>query len=229
MISEEESSAWREPREVGIFRASELGNCPRRIQYSMRGFEQAAIEPSLAMLFRDGNLHHDSVRNDLMKIGKLTNREQVFRKKYNVEGIEFAINGHMDGLFNGDFIIDIKGINRFSFQAIAKVQNDWKKVRDYLDNSPFSRSNYPQLQTYMDGFDKEWGCLLFKCKDTSELMEVWFPRDREYFQKLLVQLANIARITHEKKWIKRPYLRTSKECSYCPMKHHCWKVGKETP
>ena len=240
MISEEPDLVPQEPREIGVFRASELGNCPRRIQYAMRGYEQpGGIEPSLALLFKDGNMHHDAVRKDLEKVVKLTHVEEMFTKQYAYnfpegDGVDFTIIGHTDGIVNDKYILDIKGINRFSYQAIAKVKDDWQKVYEYLDNSPFSRGNYPQLQTYMDGFDKEWGCLLFKCKDTSELMEVWFPRNRFYFyEKLLPELARIARATYREKWItkhsdgssfnKRPYMKSSKECQTCPFKLQCWK------
>ena len=207
---------WTRPREVNTFRSSEAGDCPRALIYAIRGKKKQEISPELAMLFRDGDLHHDALRDMLKRVGRMTNVEYPARKTYTVplpdgSTIDITLTGTVDCVFNGDFVVDFKSINRFSFQALSKPYIAAKK-RKYVY----------QIQFYMDILDKEWGCLLFKNKDTSALKEFWYKRSPEMLAQALVKLAKITKANLRGKLVKRPFTKSSYECKNCPMRIHCW-------
>ena len=214
-VERETEDEWRPKRIVSQFRGSELGDCPRSIQYYLLGYEPERPKPELALLFSDGHLHHNSLRQRLSSVGRVTNTEQVAWKEYDIQGIKFSIGGTCDCHFN-TFIGELKGINFFSFKNLNKesLPRFYKK---YID----------QIQAYLDIFDKEWGFLLFKCKMTSALKLFWIKRDREYFQKVLNRLAKIQLAIQHKKMLKRPFTKSSKKCKGCFMRKHCWGISME--
>lgn len=216
-VQMEMEDEWTAPREMNTFRSSEAGDCPRALLYAVRGKKKEGISPELAMLFRDGDLHHNALRDQLKRVGRLTNVEYPARKTYKVpltDGpMDITLTGTVDCVFNGDYIVDIKSINRFSFQALSKPYIAAQK-RKYVY----------QIQFYMDILDKEWGCLLFKNKDTSALKEFWYKRNPKMLAQALIKLAKITRANHRGVMIKRPFKKSSWECKSCPMRIHCWKT-----
>jgi hypothetical protein len=213
-IRQETESEWQRERQRNVFRGSELGNCPRAIQYAVLGYKPERPGPELALLFRDGHLHHDQLRLLLSKIGILTNVEQGGYKDYTVDGLGFGVTGTMDGLYNKEYLIDIKSINHFSFQTLT---------RDII------RQNYIgylyQLHMYLDIFGMDKGFLLFKNKNTSELRLFWYDKDEEIIKEVLDKLSVIVKAGEV--LIKRPYEAKSKECRRCFMRIHCWEKSMD--
>lgn len=211
---------WRPPRSVGSYRASELGDCPRAIQYTVKGQPRESPSPELALLFSDGHLHHHAVRTLLKAIGRVTNEEHQVSKQYEVSingnRVVFVLTATTDGIFNGKYVFDIKSINFFSFKQLSKEWLEQNHV-DYIY----------QLQTYLDIFDKELGFLLFKDKMTSALKIFWYKRDRALFKKILNKVAQIHLATISDRMIKRPYTKSSKECKRCPFREVCWGAPME--
>jgi CRISPR/Cas system-associated exonuclease Cas4 (RecB family) len=216
-VEREVTDEWRPQRVIGSFRGSELGDCPRYIQYTLRGFEREPISPELGLLFNDGHLHHNAIRNNLSKVGRVTNVEFAAWKRYKVElgsgTEEFNITATVDCVFNRDYVIDIKSINPFSFKALSKEYIQTK----YL-------GYVYQIQAYLDILEKDLGALLFKDKAFSGMKIFWYKKNSVLFENLLRRLANIHRATVQGKWIKRPYTKSSTECKRCPMRQHCWGV-----
>jgi hypothetical protein len=207
---------WRAPRTIGSFRGSELGDCPRYIQYVLQGYKGEPPSPELGMLFADGHLHHDAVRAELAKVGRVTNREFSAWKSFEVEVgtrvAKFNLTGTLDGVFNGDFIFDIKSINPFSFKKLS-LPYIYEKYRGYVY----------QLQTYMELLDKQWSFNLFKDKAFSGMKIFWYQRDPRVFNMVLKKMAKIHLATVDGKWIKQPFSKSSTECERCTMRIHCWK------
>jgi hypothetical protein len=123
----------------------------------------------------------------------------------------------MDCLFNGEYPVDIKSINCFSFKWLRSPDDVKEKYYHY----------YLQLQVYLQLFDKEKGFLLFKDKNSGALKIFWYDKDQEAFDKVLANLAFIHRACIDKKFVKRPYTASSKECKRCFMRIHCWKKPYE--
>lgn len=220
-VEQEIDDDWQPPRVPQSYRGSELGDCPRALQYAALGKSKEKPNPELALLFRDGHLHHDAVRGELKKIGRLTNIEHGAWKAYQVEykGDTFRINItatcdlHYDGLYVGD----IKSINCFTFKALKSVEDVEERYPHYID----------QLQAYLDVYDKEEGFLLFKDKNSSALKIFWFKRDPKRLETILQKLAHIEYLLKVKKMHKKPYTKSSYDCKICPMRIHCWKVPQD--
>lgn len=219
-VEQEVEDEWKPPRSLGSFRASELGDCPRAIQYTIQGLRGEKIGPELALLFRDGHLHHNAVRGLLKTIGRVTNEEHHVWKKYEValhgRIVSFVLTATTDGILNGEFVFDIKSINFFSFKHLSKDSIE----KDHL-------GYIYQIQTYLDVFDKEYGFLLFKDKMTSALKIFWYKRDRKLFQSILKKMAQIHVATETGKMMKKPFSKSSKECSRCEFRQECWGIPME--
>lgn len=215
-VEQEVEDEWRPARIPGSFRGSELGDCARALEYANLGYKPEPIDPRLALLFRDGNLHHDALRAELTKVGRLTNIEHGSWKKYEVqyngETIPITITATCDLIFDGTYIGDIKSISTFSFKALRNNEAVISKYPHYVI----------QLNTYLDVYGKEWGFLLFKDKNSSALKIFWFQFSQELMDEVLQKLAKIEVMTRKKKMIKRPYLKSSWDCKSCPFRKRCW-------
>lgn len=220
-IEGEIKDEWRPGRTAGSYRGSELGDCPRALQYAASGRTRESINPELALLFRDGNLHHDAIRSELKKIVRVTNEEHSSWKTYEVtyksELIRIVLTTTCDCHVNGTYVGELKSINCFTFKALKSNEDVRERYPHY----------YSQLQTYLDVYDKEEGFLLFKDKNSSALKIFWFKRDKEELDKLLQKLAHIEWAMKNKKMIKRPFTKSSFECKTCPFRMACWKKPME--
>lgn len=215
VIIQEAQAQLRQPkRQRGVFRASELGNCPRAIQYAVLGHPRQPFGPRLSLLLRDGHLHEGAILELLRSIGTVTNEQKEVKKEYTVGADTITVIGHYDCLFNDKYIVDCKSITCNRFDRLNK---------DYVYRE------YPQyvyqIQLYMDMEEKEHGLLLFKNKNNSALKPIWYTRDEDMVQEALDKLFAI----HEAgdKLIGRPYKSNSWECRGCPMRIHCWKTPLE--
>lgn len=218
-VLKEVESEWRPDRIPGTFRGSEVGDCPRAIQYAVEGVRGNTPNAELALLFADGHLHHDALRQRLRSIGTVTNVEWNTSRRFSVplgnEHVEITLSGTFDLIFDKDYIIDIKSINMFSFKWLMAKGEDYfrEKFPHYID----------QIQVYLELANKEWGAILFKCKNSSALQIFWIKRDPERFQRILRKLAKIHRATLNGKKIKKPYDKASHdECEICPYRQPCW-------
>lgn len=219
-VAQEIEDEWRTPRTPGTFRGSELGDCARALEYAVLGYRGESINPELALLFRDGHLHHDALREELKKVGRVTNVEQGAWKEFEIEynGVikRVGISTTCDLIFDGQFVGELKGISFFSFKGLRTNSDVITKYPHY----------YTQLQAYLHVYDKEWGFLLFKDKNSSALKIFWFKRDTSHFNAILYKLVDVMEKAAAKKMIKRPYLKSSFTCKICEYRMKCW--GKPT-
>lgn len=217
---QETEDEWRAPRVPGTYRGSELGDCPRALEYSVRGYIGERPNAELALLFKDGHLHHDALRGELAKVGRLTNVEhgawKAWDVEYNGQVLRIGISTTCDLIFDGRYVGELKGVSTFSFKGLRDNESVREKYPHY----------YTQLQAYLHVYDKEEGFLLFKDKNTSALKIFWFKRDTPHFQETLLKLAKIEVMSAKKVWIKRPYNKSSYDCKICPFRKPCW--GKAT-
>ena len=216
-IRKETEAEWYPPRTVGTFRASEVGYCPRAIQYAILGHPRALPEPVLSLLFRDGHMHQNQLVNIISSTGLVvSNREQVGYKEYEVDGIKFGVTGHCDLLLEGKYVVDTKSCSTWAYKYLT---------RDYIKEKYLGYLY--QLQFYIDMYEKDWGCLLFKDKNTSNLREFWYQKNPELLQEALQKLAKIHKAVITNKMIKRPYEKSSTECKRCNMRQHCWGTTED--
>lgn len=220
-VRQETEDTWIAPPREGSFWPSEMGKCPRAVQYRLLKFKGEDFSPEVTMIFMDGNLHHDSVRTLIKRAGmRLTNEEFRVYKEYerevDKEKIKFGISGKIDGLINGKYPVDIKSASPWSYKSVNQ------------ENILKARPGYVlQVQFYLDIMDKEEGVLILKDKGNAALKPIWVLRDKELLELELQRLAKIQWGCLHARMIKRPFQRNSFECRGCPMRIHCWEEPME--
>lgn len=142
-LEEKEAARSARPRTDQVrFRPSELGGCWREIYYRLAGYEPRPIDGRTALLFGDGDLHHDSIRKLMLaagvELGDLTfsadgsveETGSVMRTlvvPFGGKDYEVLISGRMDGSVrteHGMDLLEIKSVGTWKFQ---KFQNAFLK------------------------------------------------------------------------------------------------------
>jgi CRISPR/Cas system-associated exonuclease Cas4 (RecB family) len=202
------------PHTIGVYRASEIGGCPRSLQYATLNYPVETLTPETHLIFQDGHIHHNAVRGLLGKVGTMSNVEMTISKQYKHNGQKFTITGTCDGVFN-DEVFDVKSISTFRFKYLDK-----NFPQDYL--------NYvDQLQIYMDILDKKSGFILFKDKNSAELKVMRLKNDPELMNSILDRVAEIHKGVKAKELVSRPYGRDTWHCKLCSYRLQCWKLPME--
>lgn len=198
---------------VGVYRASSIGGCARQLAYKMFGeTKKESVPPELSLgIFREGNVHHNALRELLGKCGVMSHVEQGMSKKYNHKGVKFTVTGTCDCVWNG-IVIDIKSMNTYGFQYLDK--NFPSKYPQYI----------AQIQLYMDMLGLEWGCFIFKDKNTGELKSKHVQYDKAEVDKVLDKLAALHLRLKKKKLPLKPYSKSDWHCKSCQYRIACWDV-----
>lgn len=200
---------------LGVYRASEIGGCPRALQYATLKYPAEQISPELMLLFQDGHLHHHAVRTLMARVGTLSHVERTVSKKYKHNGASFTVTGTLDGMWN-DMPFDIKSITTFKFVSLDKnFPDDYAR---YVD----------QLLIYLDILDKPLGFILFKNKNDSELKLKYVKFNQFRFKAILDRLAQVHMGAKKKKLLPRPYAATNYLCKTCAYRMQCWNLPMES-
>jgi CRISPR/Cas system-associated exonuclease Cas4 (RecB family) len=214
-VEEEYKQEAKKPVTKGVYRASEVGNCPKAIQYKILGYKAEEVTPETLLIFRDGHVHHNDVRDLFSKIGHVTNVEMSCSKRYNHNGEKFLITGTVDFVFNGSMVIDIKSMSTFRFKTIEKKFPD-----DFM-------SYIEQVHLYMDILSLPKGAILFKDKNSAELKIKEFKYSYDVIKDILDRLANLHKLAKKKELVPRPYERNSWQCRLCPYRLSCYNLPME--
>lgn len=219
-IEQESAQGGLRPQTQGIFRVSEVGKCERAIQYSHLRMTAEIPRPEVQLIFHDGNMHHDSTRTWLSKIGTLTHVETGISWVYDWKGEKITLVGTIDGNFEG-MVVDIKSMNTYAFK--------WRKREFYR--------KYPayvwQLNTYMDIayklgiIPKPKGFFLLKDKNTGQLDTRIQKYDPNILNLVLERTYKIQVAIKTGKILLRPYARNSFQCKTCSYRNVCWGVPME--
>jgi len=193
-------------------RMSEIGKCCRAITYDWLGYEKKPIDGRGMMVLDDGNLHHRDIRERLRRAGyEITHEEmELYDEKWN-------LSGHIDGIISGNglakSLLEIKSINRFGYERIAKTP-----LVEHVQ----------QVNLYLFYFPEkiEQAILLYKCKDTSRLKDYIIERDDDLIQSLLEKIDKIDRLVAQKRLADPEFIKgIDWQCDYCQFEEHC--AGKE--
>lgn len=193
----------------GHYRGSEIGYCPRAIQYKALGYTAEPKSGENLALLADGHLHEESVRNLFRKIGTVTNVQTNVSKKYKHKGQIFHATGTLDFIFNREIVVDVKGITTFFFQAIDK-----KWPHDF-------EAYIFQVMLYMDILGLKDAIIAFKDKNNSELCFKGVEYNEFTMHRILDKMAEIHSMIKQKKFIKRPYEKNSWQCKNCQYRQVC--------
>ena len=198
------------------FHASESGDCKRELALRRTIHPRERFdEPSSLLRLQDGHVHHSAVREIIRGIPgiTLTNIEHDEILFVELEGYPpFVVTGHCDGHLHdsGDpeaYVLEVKGLNRFSFQKLKSEQID--TLREVYPKA------IPQARMYMGMMEKEKALILIKNKDTSELKQFTLEHDEKKYMKLIMKFAEISKLLGQKDLPLCDFLKGSKQCRFC--------------
>jgi hypothetical protein len=197
--------AGREQAKSGL-RASSAGKCARAIAYQEHGYKGEPLNWRARLVFRLG----DSIEKDLTYILKdygLTDMQ----KECSVTIAGTEIKGHIDGIWNGDTVVDFKTTTTFGFKKAAAG-----------DVGSYDR----QLHFYMKALGLKRAVLVYYCKEQSDLLEVVVPWNDSIWQEVQDRFTKVIKST-KAALPNREYEANDKgklpwQCSYCNYVRTCW-------
>lgn len=198
-----------------FFRGSEVGSCSNQINYRRRGVEVKEIGVDKARFLDDGHLHQATITAELRKAGiEVTGEEEESLETIIVgkKQVEITIKAHKDGTVRIDdeeYLLEVKSVKEMKFKDIIKTH----------DVAPY----YDQIQVYLWLYGYRACKLLVINRNTSQQLEYTIQRDKERIKFLLTKLAKVEMDISRKETSTRDYLRTSRECGWCPYFKRCWE------
>jgi len=208
VVEQLKESARREykPAIKKYHRMSEIGKCSRAICYDWLGYEKKPLEGRAMMVLDDGNLHHRDLRDRLRKAGYLITEEEreLYDRKWNIQG-------HIDGLIEGNglkkSLLEIKSVSRWAFEKASKAP-----MIEHVE----------QVNLYLFYLELSEAILLYKCKDTSRLIDYLIKKDDDLVQELLAKFDMISSLVRLNKLAEPEYIKgVDWQCDYCQFEQHC--------
>ena len=211
----------RGEEELGKLRLSNLGQCPRKIAYSIIGAEKEPLTPRARMTFLFGDII-EAVTVVLIKSAGINLHSQ--QKEVEFDGV----TGHIDGIVEIDgenFLFECKSMSDYSFKDLKRngLDNTW----GYLT----------QANVYMEALGLDKAILVAVNKNTGHFTEVLLPKNKHIINeaKETIQLVRNFEKTRNlppRKYDFVPEVYRRKEtgryvlpvqCSYCAYVKTCWE------
>jgi len=187
-------------------RMSEIGKCSRAICYDWLGYAKKPLEGRAMLMLDDGNLHHRDLRDRLRKAGYVITEEEreLYDRKWNIQG-------HIDGLIEGNglekSLLEIKTVSRWAFEKAIKAP-----LIEHIK----------QINLYLFYIELDEAILLYKCKDTSRVIDYLIQRDDNLVQELLAKFEMISGLVKLNKLAEPEYVKGADwQCDYCQFEQHC--------
>lgn len=201
------------PRLQNNLRASSLGfACDRHHYYSLTE-SKPSPDWKLQSIFREGNLHEKDVEGLIREMGfEVQGMQSDFRLENPL------ITARIDGELRKNspwYPFDTKTISPWGFDSINSAEDILFHKQTYV------RNYATQILIYMLIKSAEFGCLIFKNKQTGELKDIWFS----FEQHVSVLDESIKRAERVYKSVadKNPPERTTDRslCAKCDFKDIC--------
>ena len=235
--------------------ASELGYCKRRIWYRHMGYIPTMFSARGSDYGRDGNAHHDLVRTFMADMGgaeiALVERDKMgmlsietFQEDVEVthKGLHLVLHARVDGGFKvgrSKVMLEIKSIGN---KAYYGYNNIWTSTLDpvevYNHMLEEDRSFVYQCHLGMFATKTKLAALVLKGRDGS-VMGLHSQRDPEQilgyvpipwsdaiWTTILNRCATIEQAKRDRKPPRAEFLKSSKDCGYCPFLHLCHGADK---
>lgn len=232
------------------FSASEIGYCKRRVWYRHMGYLPAVFSARGSDYGRDGDAHHDLVRNFIVDVGggKI---EQVKRDKEGKLSIEtfakdvrvkhkdenLTFHARVDGIIKlgrSKAVLEIKSIGNRDYWAYNNVWSDSLDVDKVIAHMHENNMNFVyQAHVGMFAAKLKKAALVLKSRDAC-VTGLHSQRDPEqilgyvpidWSDAIWTMILNRATIVQKAMKKKEPpraeFLQSSKECGYCPFFHLC--------
>lgn len=208
---------------------SSLGHCARQLAYRYHGVTPQALNWKSYMVFKDGDMHHDQLRNLLelrlrkeAKCYSLVDRE----KEVNYQGI----TGHIDGILRHDssacsdpthktMLLEVKSMNDRAFCELRKTK---KLGYEYAC----------QVSGYLAALELRHAIIIAKNKNTGDLAEFTFEVAYDELARRIEIFSDII-TCEDPEQIEREYGPNKAgnlpwQCGYCPFVDLCWRHEQVT-
>lgn len=237
------------------FTASELGYCKRRIWYRHMGYIPQVFSARGSDYGRDGNAHHDLVRTFMADMGgadiALVERDKMgmlsietFQQDVEVthKGLKLTLHARVDGgikLSRTKAVIEIKSIGNRAYYA---YNNIWSSTLDpiavYNHMLEVDRGFIYQSHLGMFATKTKLAMLILKGRDSSAtglhsqrdpaqiLGYVPIKWSDAIWTTVLNRCATIEQAKQDAKPPRAEFLKSSKDCGYCPFLHMCHGADK---
>lgn len=212
--------------------ADEGDKCEREIYYDFTISDKKSLLTSGSLaLFDDGRLHEADIRRRLRLVLRSPERElsdpetgargkidnMVDARKFTLPVEVYSEGGHFNPP-EGDPVLEIKSVNEFAFQEMARA-------------GKINQSYYDQIQYYLLLSGAAWAIVLIKNRNSSgdekgslPYLEYIVMPDPDRQSQIRAGLKTILDCVKDKILPARPFLRSSTKCSYCRYKYTCWPV-----
>lgn len=246
------TETWRYDKRPPLrFRASESGDCARRIWYRLMGCVPKPDSPDLVMKQVEGNVAQDVVRALFKKYG-IPIEDITFAadgtqietasaiKEFDVDGTTVKVSARSDGLFpetpHGPARFEFKTAAFYKFDWLQKTFNGYfKKLGRGLEAviARLKEKNQyyiAQIQMTMAVFDDERTAFGIKGRsdvdygltdENGARTMVYVDADPDAQQGILRKFARIKEAVRAEE-PPMPLLEGSMECSFCPFNYQCW-------
>lgn len=193
-------------RKMAYFRPSQTNQCSRFWYYMFDGVEMTPrFSSTTYRIFDNGHAVHDRLYKYLWQCGLMVEEEVP------VSWDDPPIQGTADGIINleGLKLIELKSISAegFAYRQMSKKPTD---------------DHFRQAQIYMRCLDLESGFVIYENKNNQQILPIFIERDDDFLDKLFKKYKKIHRSFTDGEIPERPYKMTSKNCSQCDLKSHCW-------
>jgi hypothetical protein len=188
----------RQPRAIEYFYGSWAGDCPRAIQYSMKGLMPDDIDAQGKRRMDNGNYMHNRYGDYFESIGILVAREPAFKDELN--GIRISLRSDL-------ILLDD---NKNKVMAELKSIND-RKYKLVLE-SP-DEGDYLQWNLCAKALGYLSGIILYENKNTQEVKYHFVEYREDKFKKVMDDFIMIDKHNKAGTWVPRP--------EKCPNSYWC--------
>jgi hypothetical protein len=212
--------ALSKPKDNNIYRASSCGSCTRKLGYTKLGVQGTPPEARQLLTWDLGHTVEAQICDILEKAGTIKDRQREVRHTLPC-GEELV--GHIDCIYNGQYILDVKSSNTRGFAKITKCGADGLPSIDQIDESYLAQANL-----YMKALSLPF-LFLYYNKDTSHLEFVELEASEAVYQRIDERYTKLKLCTDLQTLPDRDYKPNEKgvlpwNCNtlYCPYAKHCW-------
>ena len=190
----------RKPWPRAYFYVSEVGECPRKLFYLLKGFPRAPPEARIVRCWDNGKDTHKRLLTSLKTLGLVQDTE---------------VSTPQNGLFRGraDAVLQIEG-RRYILEI--------KSASPYLfQKASPDPSHLNQLQLYLHFLNCDQGILLYENKADQKLKEFVVHRDEALIRSLIEKFQYLKEQIDKGEVPAVPQNIEPWRCRFCPFKEVC--------
>lgn len=199
--------------------AGEKDFCLRQQVLSLiyRQLQGEQIEVGLKRIFEQGNAIHEKWQRLFIRAGYSTYKDLDFTCFHDEYKISYTpdIICRIPEFYDGEMVGEIKSVNTFQFQKMAKHPSAYKQCQWYM---------------FLKGIKK--GFVLSEDKNTQDFKVEVYDFDPNLVAPFIDRAEQIKfyyeRVINEHKMVRRPTdcsSSKSKRCVKCAMREACWNIG----